>query len=978
MRVDELLPGNLQATFWPGTRIPADGRLALWGTTELPEALRTLGLPAGESATLPTVLPRTPRARTRVIAADVPAQLVPVLDAATALAALPAPADWPVWRRPGDSLLAWSMTAKLALELVAGGKIVPSLQAAGENRLVACWRVAATSDARLADLAGAFPPAAHALRRDDATVWPATDLLTAFCDAVADACARSSAPQPPPSGRTTSVSRRWIAALSGDDPTVALDDTGANAGQLLDRVAEWTASVAGRNGHASARLCVRLHTPGEGAATADWPLEYLLQAADDPSLVIPAEQVWSQATSTLRLLGRRLGDPQETLVRGLAEAARLFPPITESLAEARPSTLGLTPADAADLLGSAATELADAGVGVLLPAELTAAGARRLRPRLRVGGTSDPGAGLNAKGLDADTLAAFSWEAALGDDTLTPEEFEQIVELKQPLVRWRGQWVRVDPGEVLALAHLVGADGQLEPAEALAAGLTGEWQTDGLDSVEVVASGTLADLLAHLCDGEGPGDPILDGIAASLRDYQRRGVAWLQSMADLRLGTVLADDMGLGKTLQAIALLAARAGDRPHLVVCPTSVVGNWERELARFAPGIEVIRHHGGGRPTEPEAFPSGAVAVTSYGLLRRDAELLATVDWDVVVLDEAQQVKNPAAKAAKVVRRLPARQRVALTGTPVENRLSELWAIMDFCNPGLLGGFARFKQQYAIPVERWGDDDAATRLRRLVSPFLLRRTKADPAVAADLPAKQELQVDCRLSREQATLYQAAVDDVLHGDLGEGIDRRGRILALLTALKQICNHPAQYLREPGPLAGRSGKLDRTVELLGEIVAAGDRALLFTQYRGMGDLLARHLVDTLDLPEVPFLHGGVSRAGRDAMVDAFQEREDAPPVLLISLKAGGTGLNLTAASHVVLYDRWWNPAVEDQARDRAWRIGQTRTVVSHRLICPGTVDERVEEVVAGKRRIADLVLPKSSSEERRVGKECRSRWSPYH
>jgi SNF2 family DNA or RNA helicase len=429
-------------------------------------------------------------------------------------------------------------------------------------------------------------------------------------------------------------------------------------------------------------------------------------------------------------------------------------------------------------------------------------------------------------------------------------------------------------------------------------------------------------------------------------------------MAQLGLGAVLADDMGLGKTLQTIALLASRAGDLPHLVVCPTSVVGNWERELARFAPHLTVVRHHGGDRADAAAQIPAGAVVVTSYGLVRRDIDLLAAMAWDVVVLDEAQQVKNPAAKAARAVRRLPARQRVALTGTPVENRLSELWAIMDFCNPGLLGRFPRFKERYAVPVERWGDAAAAAALRRLVSPFLLRRTKRDPAVAVDLPAKQEVTVACRLSREQATLYQAAVDAAFDDDLpsGTGIERRGRILALLTALKQICNHPAQYLAEHGPLHGRSGKLDRTVELLSEIVASGDRALVFTQYRAMGHLLARHLGEHLDIGEVPFLHGGVAARNRDALVAAFQEHEDASPVLLISLKAGGTGLNLTRASHVIHFDRWWNPAVEDQATDRAYRIGQDRMVTAHKLVTAGTVEERIATVLDDKRALADAVV----------------------
>jgi SNF2 family DNA or RNA helicase len=428
-------------------------------------------------------------------------------------------------------------------------------------------------------------------------------------------------------------------------------------------------------------------------------------------------------------------------------------------------------------------------------------------------------------------------------------------------------------------------------------------------------------------------------------------------MTELGLGALLADDMGLGKTLQTISLLSGRGESRPHLVVCPTSVVGNWERELAKFAPGLPVIRHHGPERPAEPADFKPGAAVVTSYGLLRRDIELLAAVDWDVVVLDEAQQIKNHAAQAAKAARRLPATARVALTGTPVENRLSELWSIMDFANPGLLGPFARFKEGMAVPIERWRDPEATARLRTIVGPFMLRRVKSDPSVAADLPAKQESIVACPLTREQATLYAATVRTLLdEEDLGAGIERRGRILKLLTALKQICNHPAQYLGEPGPLAGRSGKLARATEMLTEVAASGQRALVFTQYREMGELLARHLGEALRLPRLPFLHGGVGRAGRDAMVEAFQTDDAAPPILIVSVKAGGTGLNLTRATHVLHYDRWWNPAVEDQATDRAHRIGQTRAVNVYKLVTGGTLEERIAELLERKRALADAVI----------------------
>ena len=956
------VPGTLQATFWPGDPVPSRGHLALWGADDLVDEMTRLGFPPGMPATLPTVLPRSPRAYKRVRVAEVPTRLVPVGPAAAALATLPSPATpahrWPGRRRPSDALLAWSVAAKVALELVAAGHVVPTLRAAGDVG-VASWALAGRGDDRLATLAARLPPAAHALRVDgEDTVWSPAGLVAVFGDAVADAFVRDAATHRAPTThrRFARWPHSWLAGLTDPvDPIVA--DLNGDATLRAERLVQWSAVVRSQR-DAHARLCLRLVTPPPGVPADErcWRVDYLLQAADDPSLIVDADLVWDAADARVDLGGLRVGDAHEALIGGLAEAVRLFTPLHPSLSQARPAGIDLDTADAAGLL-DAAGDLAAAGLGVLLPSELTSSGQRRLRARMRVGTTTaTPGAGLSGAGLDAETLGAFRWEVALGDDTLAAEEFAEIVALKQPLVSWRGRWVRVDPDEALRLADLAETTGRLEPGEALAVALAGERDDPRLGRVEAIADGSLADLVTRLREGTaGAAAPDLTGVVATLRDYQHRGVAWLQAMAGLGLGTVLADDMGLGKTLQSIALLAARTGDRPHLVVCPTSVVGNWERELARFAPDLPVLRHYGPDRASEPDAFAAGAAVVTSYGLVRRDIDLLAAVDWDTVVLDEAQQVKNHASKAARAVRRLPARARVALTGTPVENRLAELWAIVDFADPGLLGPFARFRERYAVPVERWGDTEAAGRLRRIVAPFLLRRTKTE--VAADLPSKQEATVVCTLTREQATLYQAAVDRVFDaGIAAEGIDRRGQILALLTALKQICNHPAQYLGEREPLPGRSGKLARTAEMLAEVAAAGDRALVFTQYRAMGTLLAHHLAERLDVAEIPFLHGGVSAPARDDMVAAFQSGEEPSPVLLVSIKAGGTGLNLTAATHVVHYDRWWNPAVEDQATDRAYRIGQTRPVTVHKLVTAGTVEERVADLLERKRALADAVV----------------------
>ncbi|MGP4019904.1 DEAD/DEAH box helicase [Saccharopolyspora sp. 5N708] len=904
------IPTRLQATFQPGDPLPSGGQLALWGTADPTTAASDLGFPAGKLDQLPTVL----AADRGIGAAEVPAVLIPIGDALAPLAALPAPDRWPTWRRPGDSLIAWSIAAKLALEHVAAGHLVPEVRTD-----LACWRLVNLRDGRLGALAEAMPAAAHALRRDDG-LWTAGELLAAFGDAVADVCARGTAIT-----GGDSWGGKWLTALTGPEPAVPLDD------RIKGELQAWAKPLpAGPVRPLGGQLRLRLEVPGDG--DAPWAISFHLQAAGDPTVSVPAERAWSAGTATLQLPGCSLGAPQDSLVRGLAEAARIFPPLDAALSEQRPTGVRLDVAQAAEFLATGEPELTAAGITVDVPTDL--AGVRRLRARLR--------------SLDGPE---FRWEAAIGDHALSSDELDELIALGRPLVRWRGRWVRVDAREARDVRAVLGKTQRLSESEALAAALEGRRATE-LGEVEVSADGKLRALVRRL--GEPAREPKLVGIDATLRGYQQRGAAWLQTMADLGFGAVLADDMGLGKTLQTITLLAARGGAGPQLVVCPTSVVDNWERELHRFAPRLPVVRHHGPRRPTGPDSFAPGSVVITTYPLLRVDVALLSEVDWDVVVLDEAQQIKNQAGQTAQAAGRLSANARVALTGTPVENRLAELWSIMHFANPGLLGRFPRFQDRFAVPIERWRDPDATRRLRSVVAPFLLRRLKTE--VATDLPRKVESVVACALTDEQAQLYRKAVRDTFDDGLGTGIGRRGRILKLLTALKQICNHPAQFRGEPGPLSGRSGKLTRATEMLAEVVAADDRALVFTQYRVMGELLAAHLAAELDLPAVPFLHGGVSTSRRQAMVDAFQHDDAAPPLLIISLKAGGTGLNLTRATHVVHFDRWWNPAVEDQATDRAHRIGQTRRVHVHKLVTHGTLEERIADLLERKRALADSVI----------------------
>jgi SNF2 family DNA or RNA helicase len=475
-------------------------------------------------------------------------------------------------------------------------------------------------------------------------------------------------------------------------------------------------------------------------------------------------------------------------------------------------------------------------------------------------------------------------------------------------------------------------------------------------------SGWANDLLARADATSTTPDDSPPGFQGQLRTYQSEALAWLGFIDSVELGGVLALDMGLGKTPTLLAHLARTADAGTSLVIAPPAVVGNWAAEAARFTPDLRVMVHHGASRTAAADLeaeLADADVLLTTYGTAVRDIDALAERTWSKVVLDEAQAIKNPTSETAQQLRRLPSRSRIALTGTPVENGLGDLWALLDFTNPGLVGDRAGFVAQLSGEKTR-GKAAGEVALRALNGILVFRRTKAEPEVAAELPERIDELDHCTMTPEQIGLYQAVLDRLVVDQDAVGETRgNAEILAAITALKQICNHPAAYQDDGRPLAGRSGKLARLEEIVDAVFASEERVLVFTHFAEWGKRLATHLTERTGV-EIECYHGGLARGARDRMITRFQEGEG-PGALVLSLKAGGTGLNLTSANHVVLYDRWWNPAVEDQARDRAWRIGQTRTVISHRLVCPGTVDERVEEVVQGKRHVADLVLPSSSS-----------------
>ena len=886
-------------------------------------------------------------------------------------------------RQWGADLHYWSLVAKWGLELLAHHRYLPGMTENGGQYRAAWLPVLddAQERTRLRKLAKAMPAICRALFVGKETPEPSQapepqDLLDSFLKQLVDQAVRDwgrpslDRRRKPPEG----VAAAWWSALWDDAPAggCPIEVPVAQRRDLVRMFDAWQAWMGQLRGleDVAFRLCVRLEPPevdpeNGQVRSPDWLLRYMLQASDDPSLLVPAKEVWDARGGTLRVLDRRFEGAPERLLAGLGLAGRIFPPIMKSLRTARPDACPLTVDEAYAFLREVGPLLEGSGFGVLVPPWWDKPGARLgLRARLRTPETV-VGQGL----LNMDSLVQFDWELALGNEPLTYEEFQRLAALKMPLVQVRGKWVLLQPDQVeAAIAFWEKKRGQAEMSlrDALGLALGADEEVGELPLESVETSGWLDSLLDQLEAGARMQElsPPQEFVG-QLRPYQVRGYSWLHLMRKWGLGACLADDMGLGKTIQAIALLlyerqVAGNGLEPALVICPTSVVGNWKREIQRFAPKLRVMVHHGSDR-ARGEAFVAAAqehdVVISSYGLARRDVDDLVQVPWGDVILDEAQNIKNPQAKQTQAIRRLPAANRVAVTGTPVENRLSELWSIMQFLNPGFLGSQAGFRQSFALPIERYQDKSATERLKGLVGPFILRRLKTDSTIIQDLPDKLEMKVYCNLSAEQATLYESVVQESLARitSAEEGIERRGVVLGSLTRLKQVCNHPAQFLGDGSALPRRSGKFDRLGEMLEEALSVGDRALVFTQFAEMGRMLQGYLQSLFGV-EVLFLHGGTPQKQRDQIVARFQQKGGGPPVFILSLKAGGTGLNLTAANHVFHFDRWWNPAVENQATDRAFRIGQTRDVQVHKFLCAGTLEERIDVMIEGKKALAESVV----------------------
>lgn len=732
----------------------------------------------------------------------------------------------------------------------------------------------------------------------------------------------------------------------------------------------WRRKLVGQGRGSGFQLCLQLHE-AEQDDPDGWRLEFRVSASHDPSLQLALQDYWELSEKARQTLSQTFGeDFERSLLLRLGQAARIYPALWEGLETGEPTGLNLSLEDAFGFLNESAWVLEDAGCKIIVPAWWTPQGRRRAKLRMR-GSSSGKKAASSAgtSGLSLANLLQYRYELTLGGETVSAAEWQQLVEAKTPLVQFRGQWVALDREKMQEMLAFWKAQG--DGAHALNPQALLQRMADEAEFFEVDPDDALASMLNKLRDQhrlEPIGDP--PNLKATLREYQRRGVAWLRLLEQLGLSGCLADDMGLGKTIQVIThlLMEKSSLDRcpPTLLIAPTSVLGNWGREIERFAPELKAYIHHGGERSAEATALRDRCadhdVVITSYTLLRKDLKLFAELRWRRVVLDEAQNIKNPVAAQTKAVLALKADHRIALTGTPVENRLLDLWSILNFLNPGYLDKQAQFRKRYELPIQRDNDLARAQRLRKLVEPFILRRVKTDPAIIQDLPAKVENRQFCNLSREQASLYEAVVKDVERQLTdAEGIQRQGLMLSTLMKLKQICNHPMQFLQDGSPFTPeRSHKLARLIDMLGEVLAEGESALVFSQFTEVGEQLERQIRNTLQCATY-YLHGGTARSRREQMIERFQDPESPPAVFILSLKAGGVGITLTRANHVFHFDRWWNPAVEDQATDRAFRIGQTRNVFVHKFVILGTLEERIDRMIEDKKQLAGSIVGSDES-----------------
>lgn len=732
----------------------------------------------------------------------------------------------------------------------------------------------------------------------------------------------------------------------------------------------WKTKITRTQADLPFHLCFQLHSPN-AEQIDNWQIQFLVASKQDPSLKLALVDYWTMNQKTKTGVHKQFGKDFETnLLLNLGYAARMYPKLWQGLETDRPTQMQLTLEEAFDFLKESAWVLEDSGFKVIVPAWYTPAGRRRAKIRLKASSHKLAATKSKTKSyFGLDSLVQYQYELAIGEQVVTPQEWEQLINAKSPLVHFRGQWMELDRDKMHQLLEFWQSHGDEQPEMNLLEFL--QRSAEAGEEWEVEHDEVLSEMMAKLQD-KSQLEPISEqlNLQGNLREYQKRGVSWLQYLESLGLNGCLADDMGLGKSVQVIARLVQEKelmkSPLPTLLIAPTSVVGNWQKEIAKFAPHLKAMVHHGSDRLQDPTDFKAVCqqhdVVISSFTLARKDEKLLNSVEWQRLVLDEAQNIKNPKAAQTKAILKLSAKHRLALTGTPVENRLLDLWSIFNFLNPGYLGKEAQFRKFFEIPIQKDNDRVKSATLKKLVEPLILRRVKTDQSIISDLPDKVEQKLYTNLTKEQASLYEVVVKDVEEKlQSAEGIQRKGLMLSTLMKLKQICNHPAQFLQDGSEFSPeRSHKLSRLAEMVEEAISEGESLLIFSQFTEVCESIEKHIKHSLHCNSY-YLHGGTNRQRREKMITEFQEPDTEPSVFILSLKAGGVGITLTKANHVFHFDRWWNPAVEDQATDRAFRIGQKKNVFVHKFVAIGTLEERIDQMIEDKKKLSSAVVGSDES-----------------
>ena len=909
-----------------------------------------------------------------------------------------------------NSIKTWALLTKLVFELLNRGQFVPVIEPALEKLYNSRWRLILKSQSdndRFKSILNHSSWAAFCLPinnfHDEGEIktnglWHPSYLYSTFLDSVGDYLIRSTLKkskfQTFDEFYSAEIKReenpdfrqnwdyKFLKTLIKKDNSFKVDEFYESI--LPTLIQNWTQSALGFQLEYDFTLSLELIYPEK--VEDSWSLKISL-LSHDGATSIPLNELWGGDKLKKENYSNLLeGDEHylEIILRTLGTASKLFPPIQKAFLNDIQHEIELTSSEVMDFLKHPKDLLIQSGFNIVLPEVFTLGGKQRLTTSLIIRSKEDvkKKRGLSSvlpSVFDIDSMLDIKWDARIEGKKITEEEFNNLIDSNEPLVKLNGKWVLIDQSNIEDLRNIKKFRVN-SYIDALKLGLIGKVQLQENGSkFDVIVEGELNEIITRMQSIESFEEiPCPSTFNGKLRDYQEVGIKWMGNMTKLNFGLCLADDMGLGKTIQVIAFLLYLKEKYPNkkggiLVVCPTSVLFNWQREFRKFAPTLEVILHHGSNRyknPSEiPEFLKAHRIFLTSYGTIRNDIDFLETIQFSGIIIDESQNMKNNTSKQTQAIYKLKSQYRICLSGTPIENRLIELWSLFNFLNPGLLGNREEFQERFIIPIERFQNQEAINDLKTIIAPFILRRVKSDRSIIKDLPEKNEMKITIELTNDQMILYKDLTEETLltiNDDTIDNRKKRGLILALLVKLKQICNHPYHYLKkdidsietdkEIKHIISQSNKLERLLEMTDEVISNGEKVLIFTQFTQMGTIIKKILEWKYNF-KILFFHGSVPEKKRSVIIDDFQSEEiESPPILILSLKAGGTGLNLTQGTTVIHFDRWWNPAVEDQATDRAYRIGQKSVVNVYKFITHRTIEEKIDSLLEEKRDLSEKIV----------------------